>query len=87
MLAPGSYLALVDSVSTGRAHREAAQRYAQTGTVLYQRRGPEQIKGFLAWVTLIDHGAVPVSDWRPDPSPFPPALAGTLGGVGRKAAG
>ncbi|HEY0998148.1 MAG TPA: SAM-dependent methyltransferase [Streptosporangiaceae bacterium] len=86
-LPTGSYLALVDSVSTGHAHREASQRYAQTGTVLYQFRGPEQIKGFFAGLTLIDHGAVPVPGWRPDRSPFPPALAGTLGGVGRKAAG
>lgn len=86
-LPAGSYLALADSVSAGRAHREAAQHYARTGAVLYQLRGPEQIKGFFAGLTLIDPGVVPVPDWRPDPSPFPPALVGTLGGVGQKAAG
>jgi hypothetical protein len=27
---------------------------------------------------------VPVGDWRPDPSPFPPVQVDSLAGVGRK---
>ena len=83
-LSAGSYLALADSVSSGRAHREAGERYAQTGAVPYQLRTPEQVKGCFTGLTLVDPGVVPIPDWRPDPSPFPPPPVNTLGGVGRK---
>jgi hypothetical protein len=81
----GSYLALADSISSGQGHREAGEKYAQTGAVAYQLRSPEQIKGFFAGLTLVDPGVVPLPEWRPDPSPFPPTRVETLGGVGRKA--
>jgi hypothetical protein len=83
-LPSGSYLALADSSSSGRAHQEAGEKYAQTGAVPYRLRSPEQIKGFFTGLTLVDPGIVPVPEWRPDPSPFPPTRVGTLGGVGRK---
>jgi hypothetical protein len=83
-LPAGSYLALADSISSGRAHREAGERYAQTGAVPYQLRTPEQVRGFFTGLTLVDPGVVPIPDWRPDPSPFPPPQVNTLGGVGRK---
>ena len=83
-LSAGSYLALADSVSSGRAHREAGERYAQTGAVPYQLRTPEQVEGYFTGLTLVDPGVVPIPDWRPDPSPFPPPQVNTLGGVGRK---
>jgi hypothetical protein len=81
----GSYLALADSISSGRAHQEAGEKYAQTGAVAYQLRSPEQIEGFFTGLTLVDPGVVPLAEWRPDPSPFPPTHVDTLGGVGQKA--
>ena len=84
-LPAGSYLALADSISSGSAHQEAGDKYAQTGAVPYQLRTPAQIQGFFNGLTLIEPGVVPVHEWRPDPSPFPPTRVDTLGGVGRKA--
>jgi hypothetical protein len=81
----GSHLALADSVSSGRAHQEAGEKYSETGAVPYQLRSPEQIKGFFTGLTLVDPGVVPLAEWRPDPSPFPPTHVETLGGVGKKA--
>jgi S-adenosyl methyltransferase len=83
-LPPGSYLALADSVSTGRAHSEAGKKYAETGAVPYHLRTPEEIAGFFTGLTLIEPGLVPIPDWRPDPSPFPPVRVYSLGGVARK---
>jgi O-methyltransferase involved in polyketide biosynthesis len=83
-LPAGSYLALADSISSGQAHREAGKQYAQTGAVAYQLRTPDQIEGFFSGLTLADPGVVPITNWRPDPSPFPPPRVETLGGVGRK---
>jgi hypothetical protein len=84
-LPDGSYLALADSISSGRAHQEAGEKYSETGAVPYQLRSPEQINSFFAGLTLVDPGVVPLAEWRPDPSPFPPTRVETLGGVGQKA--
>jgi hypothetical protein len=83
-LPSGSYLALADSISTGRAHRQAGQQYAQTGAVPYQLRTPDQITAFFTGLAVIDPGVVPVPQWRPDPGPVPAPRLDTLGGVGRK---
>jgi S-adenosyl methyltransferase len=83
-LPAGSYLVLADSISSGRAHREAGEQYAQTGAVAYHLRSPEQIEDFFSGLTLVDPGVVPVAQWRPDPSPFPPVHVNTIGGIGRK---
>jgi hypothetical protein len=84
-LAAGSYLVLADSISSGRAHREAGEQYARTGAVAYHLRRPVQLKEFFAGLTLVDPGLVPVAEWRPDPSTVPPVQVDILGGVGRKA--
>jgi hypothetical protein len=84
-LPAGSYLALADSMSSGPAHREAGTQYARTGAVPYQLRTPAEIEEFFTGLTLVHPGVVPVPEWRPDPSPFPPTRVDTLGGVGRKA--
>ena len=83
-LPAGSYLVLADSTSSGRAHREAGERYAQTGAVAYHLRSPGQIEDFFSGLTLVDPGVVPAAQWRPDPSPFAPVHVDTLGGIGRK---
>ena len=84
-LTSGSYLVLADSISSGRAHLEAGNQYAQTGAVPYRLRSPGEIGDFFTGLTLVDPGVVSVAEWRPDPSPFPPTPVAALGGIGRKA--
>ena len=84
-LPPGSYVTLSDGANTSKAREQAHQRYAQTGAVPYQLRSPEQISGFFHGLELLEPGVVPVSQWRPDPSPFgPPQPVDTYGGMARK---
>jgi O-methyltransferase involved in polyketide biosynthesis len=84
-LAPGSYLTLSDGANTSKAREQAHQRYAQTGAVPYRLRSPEQIAAFFDGMDLLEPGVVPVSQWRPDPSPFgPPRHVDTFGGMARK---
>jgi hypothetical protein len=84
-LPPGSYLTLSDGANTSKVREEAHQRYAQTGAVPYHLRSPEQIRAFFDGLELLEPGIVPVSQWRPDPSPFgPPRHVDTFGGVARK---
>jgi hypothetical protein len=81
----GSYLTLSDGASTSKAREQAHQRYAQTGAVPYRLRSPQQITGFFDGLELLEPGVVPVSQWRPDPSPFgPPRHVDTFGGMARK---
>jgi hypothetical protein len=84
-LPSGSYLTLSDGANTSAARQEAHRQYAGTGAVPYNLRSPEQITGFFDGLELLEPGVVPVSQWRPDPSPFgPPAHVDTFGGVARK---
>jgi O-methyltransferase involved in polyketide biosynthesis len=84
-LPPGSYLALSDGASTSEARQQAHDRYARTGAVPYQLRRPGQITAFFDGLDLLEPGVVPVSRWRPDPSPYgPPRHVDTFGGVARK---
>jgi O-methyltransferase involved in polyketide biosynthesis len=84
-LPPGSYLTLSDGANTSKAREQAHQRYAQTGAVPYRLRSPEQLAAFFDGLELLDPGVVPVSQWRPDPSPFgPPRHVDTFGGMARK---
>jgi S-adenosyl methyltransferase len=84
-LPAGSYLTLSDGASTSKAREEAHQRYKQTGAVPYQLRSPKQIDGFFSGLELLEPGVVPVSQWRPGPSPFsPPRHVDTFGGMARK---
>ena len=81
----GKHLALADSINVGEAHKEAGRRYEEGGAVPYHLRSPEQIAGFFHGLTLVDPGVVPVSRWRPDPSPFGlPGEVESLAGVARK---
>jgi O-methyltransferase involved in polyketide biosynthesis len=82
-LAPGSYLALADSIRVGDAHIAAGEGYADTGAVPYQLRSPEEITGFFHGLDLVEPGLVPIQDWRPDPAPFPAVPVDTLGAVAR----
>jgi S-adenosyl methyltransferase len=82
-LPAGSYLAVKDSAG-GQERRAANEEYERTGAVPYFSRTAEQIEGYFAGLDLVPPGVVPVANWRPDPSPFPPAQADSLAGVGRK---
>jgi hypothetical protein len=84
-LPPGSYLVLSDGADTSVERTEAHRRYASTGAVPYLLRSTAQITGFFDGLELVQPGVVPVSRWRPDPSPFgEPAHVDTFGGVARK---
>ncbi|HEX3964020.1 MAG TPA: SAM-dependent methyltransferase [Trebonia sp.] len=84
-LPPGSYLTLSDGANTNKAREQAHQRYARTGAVPYKLRSPGHIEAFFDGLELLEPGIVPVSQWRPDPSPFgAPRHVDTFGGVARK---
>ena len=82
-LPAGSYLALKDSVGV-QARVKANEQYERTGAVPYVSRTAAQVEGYFAGLDLVPPGVVPVGDWRPDPSPFPPVQVDSLAGVGRK---
>jgi hypothetical protein len=82
-LPAGSYLALKDSVGV-QARVKANEQYERTGAVPYVSRTTAQVEGYFAGLDLVPPGVVPVGDWRPDPSPFPPVQVDSLAGVGRK---
>jgi O-methyltransferase involved in polyketide biosynthesis len=93
---PGSYLVINDGTNVfhDRTEHESAEDsprarivalYAATGAVAYHLRTPAQIEGFFADLELIDPGVVPVSQWRPEATPFgPPVKVDSFCGVGRK---
>jgi hypothetical protein len=84
-LPSGSHLVLNDGTNTDPKRREAHQRYNSGGAVPYHLRSPEEITRFFDGLELLEPGVVPVSQWRPEHSPFglPPRVE-TLGGMGRK---
>ena len=95
-LASGSYVAINDGTNVfyGQGEADAAQesararairRYVEAGGVPYHLRAPERIEGFFKGLELVEPGVVPVSRWRPDPSPFGmPAEVDAFCGVARK---
>jgi O-methyltransferase involved in polyketide biosynthesis len=81
----GSYLVLADSINEGDRHIEAGRQYSKTGAVPYQLRTPAQVAAFFEGLDLVEPGLVPVSQWRPEPSPFPSVeVKTTLAAIGRK---
>jgi hypothetical protein len=83
-LPSGGYLALHDTVDTDPAHNAALEYYNETGAVPYHARRPGQIARFFDGLEPVDPGIVPIHEWRPDPSPFPPVLVPSVGGVAQK---
>jgi S-adenosyl methyltransferase len=79
----GSYLAVKESVGA-QQRVKANEQYEQTGAVPYLSRTAAQVEGYFAGLDLVPPGVVPVGDWRPDPSPFPPVQVDSLAGVARK---
>jgi hypothetical protein len=85
-LPPGSYLALYDGSDTDPAYVEALRNYNNnSGAVPYTPRSPERIAAFFSGFDLVEPGVVPVTKWRPEPSPWgeAPEIA-AVGGVALK---
>jgi|SRR5437868_1741906 len=85
-LAPGSYLAVYDGADTDPAYVAAIGAYnSGSGAVSYTPRSPEQIARYLDGLEVVEPGVVPVTQWRPEPSPWGevPEVA-CVGGVARK---
>ncbi len=83
-LPPGSYLAIADALDTNPEQNAALDIYNQTGALPYRVRTADQIARFFDGFDLVEPGLVPVYEWRPDPSPFPPVPVPSLGGVAQK---
>jgi O-methyltransferase involved in polyketide biosynthesis len=93
-LPPGSYVVINDGTDVFQDHADAVvdesararaiQRYVEAGGVAYHLRTPEQIEGFFAGLELVEPGVVPVSQWRPPPSPVEEAPVDAFCGIGRK---
>ncbi len=77
----GSHLVINDSVTTPQT--EEAVATARGGGADYHLRTPEQLRGFLAGLDLVEPGVVPTPLWRPEPG-TEPARLNVYCGVGRK---
>ncbi len=84
-LPAGSYLVLNDGTNVSKGRTEAQDHYNEESSAAYKLRTPAQIASFFAGLELLEPGVVPVSRWRPDPSPFdPPPEVEAYCGVARK---
>ncbi|OEV04881.1 SAM-dependent methyltransferase [Streptomyces nanshensis] len=83
-LAPGSHLTLSDGTDVSAARQQAHATYNRSGAVPYHLRSPEELGHFFDGLDLLEPGLVPVTQWRPDHTPFPVTPVTTYGGVGRK---
>lgn len=81
-LAPGSYLAINDSIVTPENY--SAVETAQNEGANYHLRTVEQITGFFDGLELVEPGVVSTPQWRPDPDTDPEDLA-VYCGLARKA--
>ncbi|MFI5953866.1 SAM-dependent methyltransferase [Cryptosporangium sp. NPDC051539] len=81
-LAPGSYLAINDSISTPQ-NEDAAETAHSSGAVDYVLRTVEQITAFFDGLELVEPGVVSNPLWRPEPGTQPRELA-VYCGVARK---
>jgi hypothetical protein len=83
-LPSGSYLAINDSIDTSEDLEEALRQYEASGALPYRTRTLGQFTGYFDGLELVPPGVVPVTAWRPDPSPFEGPDIPQVGAVGRK---
>jgi hypothetical protein len=83
-LPSGSYLAINDSVDTSPELERALAQYEASGALPYRTRSVEQFTGYFDGLELVEPGVVLVTEWRPDPTPFPAPQIPQYGAVGRK---
>jgi hypothetical protein len=86
-LCSGSYLALYDG--TNVIHKEASDQIVEvwnnSGNAPLVLRSPEQIGHFFDGLELLEPGLVPVSQWRPEATPWgTPDEVDAFGAVARK---
>jgi hypothetical protein len=82
-LPTGGYLVAADLVPYP-ALDDAMAAYRATGAAPYHLRTPEEIEDLLDGLKLTAPGLVPVSQWRPEHSPFPHPDVPAWGGIWRK---
>jgi S-adenosyl methyltransferase len=82
-LAPGSFLALYDSIDISQALIRAQREYDGTGAAPYKLRAADQIARFFDGLELTEPGLVRCTQWRPEPGQADRDLP-TLAGVARK---
>jgi hypothetical protein len=83
-LPSGSYLGIYDFTDTSQGVKDAERLYEESGTLPYRPRPLPRIAAFFEGLDLIDPGVVEVTQWRPDPSPFPHITVDVAGGLARK---
>jgi S-adenosyl methyltransferase len=83
-LAPGSYLAINDSINTSEALEQALQQYEASGAAPYRTRSLEEFTDYFDGLELVEPGVVLVADWRPDPGVSRGPEIPQVGAVGRK---
>ncbi|WP_205751877.1 SAM-dependent methyltransferase [Cryptosporangium phraense] len=81
-LAPGSYLAINDSITTPQNDTAARTAHVE-GAPDYTLRTVEQITAFFDGLELVEPGVVSNPLWRPEPGTHPKELA-VYSGVARK---
>lgn len=84
VMAPGSYLALTHVHHDGDENtvRQMLGIYKGASVPLVMRTRDE-IAALFDGFDLIEPGLVPVSDWRPEPRPYPAGEVWGLGGIGK----
>jgi hypothetical protein len=83
-LAPGSHVAISDSVNTSSGVVEAARIWNQSANPPYHVRSPEEVDAFFEGLEPVEPGLGPLANWRPDPDAGPVIGKDGYGGVGRK---
>jgi hypothetical protein len=68
-LAPGSYLAVCDTIATDAAVK-AGELYVDTGTAPYVPRTPEQLAATADGLEIMPPGIVPITRWHADGEPL-----------------
>jgi hypothetical protein len=84
VLAPGSYLVVVDGTNTNPELNEVMKIWNATANPPYAMRSPEEIASYFDDLELVEPGLVDVTRWRLDPGESEPLH--NLVGVGRKPA-
>ncbi len=85
-LPSGSFLAIYDGADTDPAYVQAITNHnSGSRAAPYTPRSPELIAGYLDGLDVLEPGVVPVTQWRPEPTPWgEPPLVSCAGGVARK---
>jgi S-adenosyl methyltransferase len=82
LLPAGSYLAISEITTCDPALNTALAACSQAADLPYHPRDPTRVTDLFDGLRLIDPGVVPISQWRPDPSPFTPPPVPAWGGIG-----